>query len=74
MEDLLPFLDLEQFTEDPVWQEVVGNGAEPELSGILKRVSERQENLPKSFLADFQLLVVAGLQQPAPSQVHSKPN
>lgn len=39
MDDLYAFVDPELFTGDPEWQEVVQSGAQPELSGILKRVS-----------------------------------
>lgn len=35
------FAELEALGVDADWQEVVENGAQPELSGILKRVSER---------------------------------
>lgn len=38
MDDLLS-LDIGDYADNPEWQEVVQNGAQPELSGILKRVS-----------------------------------
>lgn len=46
MDDVFLFLDANQFA-DPEWENVVKNEAQPELSGILKRVSFKIPDFPR---------------------------
>lgn len=49
MDDLFSLLDAEGYTTDPEWQQVVQNEAQPELSGILKRVRVCSINIKREF-------------------------
>lgn len=49
MDDLFSLLDAEEYTTDPEWQQVVQNGAQPELSGILKRVRVCSRNIKREL-------------------------